>query len=79
MVVQGIPLMPGGWGIGELAYGTLIAEFGVETLPGVPDAEQIMRTRGVALSVVHRIQVMAWSLLGGLLMLWDRQLHRNKM
>lgn len=78
MVVQAIPLMPGGWGIGELAYGTLIAEFGAETLPGVPDAGQIMRTRGVALSVVHRIHVIAWSLLGGLLMLWDRQLHRNK-
>ena len=78
MVVQAIPLMPGGWGIGELAYGTLIAEFGAETLPGVPDAEQIMRTRGVALSVVHRIHVIAWSLLGGLLMLWDRQLHRKQ-
>ncbi|MCS5582937.1 MAG: flippase-like domain-containing protein [Pseudomonadales bacterium] len=78
MVVQAVPIMPAGWGIGELAYGTLIAEFGAETLPGVPDAEQIMRTRGVALSVVHRIHVIAWSLLGGLLMLWDRQLHRNK-
>ena len=78
MVVQAIPIMPAGWGIGELAYGTLIAEFGAETLPGVPDAEQIMRTRGVALSVVHRIHVIAWSLLGGLLMLWDRQLHRKK-
>ena len=78
MVVQAIPIMPAGWGIGELAYGTLIAEFGAETLPGVPDAEQIMRTRGVALSVVHRIHVIAWSLLGGLLMLWDRQSHRKK-
>jgi len=78
MVVQAIPLMPGGWGIGELAYGTLIAEFGAETLPGVPDAEQIMRTRGVALSVVHRIHVITWSLIGGLLMLLDRQSHRKK-
>jgi uncharacterized protein (TIRG00374 family) len=78
MVVQAIPLMPGGWGIGELAYGTLIAEFGMQALPGVPDAEQIMRTRGVALSVVHRIHVIAWSLLGGLLMLWDRRLNQNK-
>ena len=78
MVVQAIPLMPGGWGIGELAYGTLIAEFGVEILPGVPDAEQIMRTRGVALSVVHRIHAIAWSLIGGLLMLWDRQSYRKK-
>ena len=79
MVVQAIPIMPGGWGIGELAYGTLIAEFGAETLPGVPDAEQIMRTRGVALSVVHRIHVIAWSLLGGLLMLWDHQVNRDKL
>ena len=79
MIVQAIPGLPGGWGIGELAYGTLIAEFGAETLPGVPDAEQIMRTRGVALSVVHRIHVIAWSLLGGLLMLWDRQVNRDKL
>ena len=71
--VQGIPIAPAGWGIGEAAYGLLIGKFGAAALPGVPEAEQIMRTRGVALSILHRIHIAAWSLLGGLLTLIDRR------
>ena len=56
-VIQGIPIAPAGWGIGEAAYGTLIGKFGASALPGIPDAEQVMRTRGVALSVLHRVHV----------------------
>jgi uncharacterized membrane protein YbhN (UPF0104 family) len=73
-VVQGIPIAPAGWGIGEAAYGALIGKFGAVTLPGVLEAEQMMRTRGVALSVLHRTQIVAWSLLGGVFMLT----HRHK-
>jgi len=73
-VVQGIPIAPAGWGVGEAAYGALIGKFGAVTLPGVPEAEQIMRTRGVALSVLHRTHVVAWSMLGGAFML----IHRHK-
>jgi hypothetical protein len=73
-VVQGIPIAPAGWGIGEAAYGALIGKFGAVALPGVPEAEQMMRTRGVALSVLHRTHIVAWSLLGGIFML----LHRHK-
>ena len=74
-VIQGIPIAPAGWGIGEAAYGALIGKFGAATLPGIPDAEQVMRTRGVALSVLHRVHVAAWSLLGGLAVLVDRNAH----
>ena len=74
-VIQGIPIAPAGWGIGEAAYGALVGKFGAAALPGVPDAEQVMRTRGVALSVLHRVQVAAWSLLGGLALLVDRKTH----
>jgi uncharacterized protein (TIRG00374 family) len=73
-VVQGIPIAPAGWGIGEAAYGALIGKFGAVTLPGVPEAEQMMRTRGVALSVLHRTHIAAWSLLGGVFML----IHQHK-
>ena len=73
-VVQGIPIAPAGWGIGEAAYGALIGKFGAVALPGVPEAEQMMRTRGVALSVLHRTHIVAWSLLGGVFML----IHRHK-
>jgi uncharacterized membrane protein YbhN (UPF0104 family) len=72
-VIQGIPIAPAGWGIGEAAYGALIGKFGAVSLPATVDAEQIMRTRGVALSILHRIHVIAWSLLGGLLVLLDRK------
>ncbi len=72
-VVQGIPIAPAGWGIGEAAYGTLIGKLGAETLITTPDAEQIMRTRGVALSVIHRVHVAMWSLLGGVLVLIYRK------
>jgi uncharacterized protein (TIRG00374 family) len=73
-VVQGIPIAPAGWGIGEAVYGTLIGKFGAVALPGVPEAEQMMRTRGVALSILHRSHIVAWSLLGGVFML----IHRHK-
>ena len=77
-VIQGIPIAPAGWGIGEAAYGTLIGKFGASALPGVPDAEQVMRTRGVALSVLHRVHVALWSLIGGIAMLIDRKSHRDE-
>ena len=74
-MAQAIPLLPGGWGVGEIAYGTVIGKFGAAALPGVADAEQMMRTRGVALSVLHRTHIMIWSLVGGVLLLVDRQRH----
>ena len=77
-VIQGIPIAPAGWGIGEAAYGALIGKFGASALAGVPDAEQIMRTRGVALSVLHRVHVALWSLIGGLAMLIDRKTHPDE-
>ena len=77
-VIQGIPIAPAGWGIGEAAYGTLIGKFGASALPGVPDAEQVMRTRGVALSVLHRVHIALWSLIGGIAMLIDRKSHPDE-
>ena len=77
-VIQGIPIAPAGWGIGEAVYGTLIGKFGASALPGVPDAELVMRTRGVALSVLHRVHVAIWSLIGGIAMLIDRKSHPDE-
>lgn len=77
-VIQGIPIAPAGWGIGEAAYGALIGKFGAVTMPQIPDAEQIMRTRGVALSVIHRVQGAMWSLLGGLAIMIDRREHPSE-
>lgn len=72
-IASAVPITPNGWGVGEALYGTLVGKLGAVYLPDVPNAEQIMRTRGVALSVLHRIQLVLWSLLGGLFLLWSKR------
>ena len=37
-----------------------------------------MRTRGVALSVLHRVHIALWSLIGGSAMLIDRKSHPDE-
>lgn len=69
-----LPLAPNGWGIGETLYRQLFAEFGAESLIDVrpATAKFIMGTRGVALSVLYRIHLTLWSLVGGALLLVGR-------
>jgi uncharacterized protein (TIRG00374 family) len=60
MMISSIPLLPGGWGIGEFAYATFL---------GFVD---VPFTQAIALSVVFRISNLLWSLLGGLFFITDR-------
>jgi hypothetical protein len=57
---------PNGWGLGEYMYGYL---FGLAAQPG---AQEVMTTRGVALSVLYRLHLTLWSLLGGLFVLFEK-------
>lgn len=52
-----IPLLPGGWGVGELAFAYLFGQVGIAP------------TEAVSLSVVYRLSLLAVSLPGGLLWL----------
>ena len=73
LIVSAVPLAPNGWGVGEALFGTLFAKFGAGSLVGlVPDPAQVMRTRGVALSVLYRLHTTIWSLVGGAMLLLDR-------
>ena len=74
-VLQGIPIAPAGWGIGEALFGSLIGKFGAANLGGLVGAEAMMRTRGVAVSILFRSQAALWSLLGGLFTLIERRRH----
>ncbi len=56
-VLSAIPIFPGGWGVREAAYGSLF------TRGGLPFSY------GVALSILHGLIVLVWSLFGGLLFL----------
>ncbi len=54
-LVAAVPLLPGGWGVGEAAYAWLLSPFGVAP------------TEAVALSVVLRLALLLVGLPGGLL------------
>lgn len=72
-IVSSVPIAPNGWGVGEALYGKLFGDYGAVYLDGVADPERVMRTRGVALSILFRIHLTLWSLLGGILMLFERE------
>ncbi len=55
-----VPLLPGGWGVGEVAYAFLLAPFGVDP------------TEAVGLSVLLRLLTLAVSLPGGVLWMTAR-------
>lgn len=82
VIVSAIPIAPNGWGIGELMFRKLFGEFGASYLVGVPvaQAEQIMGTRGVALSLVYRLVLTLLSVIGGLLFFFDKdKVTRSEM
>lgn len=71
-IVTALPIGPNGWGVGEALYKLLFGKYGAAALPGVPDAAGVMGTRGVALSVLYRLHLTFWSLLGGLFVLFEK-------
>jgi len=72
-IVSAIPIAPNGWGIGEALFGNLFGQYGASYLPNTANAEQIMSTRGVALSILFRIMSMCLSLIGGLFLLTSKE------
>lgn len=71
-IASALPIAPNGWGFGELLFGYLFAEHGAQYLTDVVDASAAMRTRGVALSLLYRSVLTAFSCLAGLLVLFEK-------
>ncbi len=71
-VVSAVPIAPNGWGVGEALYKTLFASYGGAYVEGVANPGVVMGTRGVALSVLFRLHMTLWSLLGGIFVLLER-------
>jgi hypothetical protein len=71
-IVSALPLGPNGWGVGEALYGQLFAQYGAVHVSGVPDPARTMATRGVALSVLYRLHLTLWSLIGGIAVLLEK-------
>jgi len=73
LIISAVPIAPNGWGVGEFLFGNLFARFGAGYLPPeIGNPELVMKTRGVALSVLYRLHTTAWSLVGGAMLLFDR-------
>jgi uncharacterized protein (TIRG00374 family) len=74
-IVSALPVSPNGWGWGEALYKSLFGTYGAPYLQGAVSAEvakATMGTRGVALSVLYRLHLTFWSLLGGLFVLFEK-------
>lgn len=70
-IASALPIAPAGWGVGETAFGYLWKLHGALYAPkDVAPAlvSTYMLTQGVALSVVYRVHLMLWSLLGAILL-----------
>jgi len=71
-IISAVPILPNGWGVGEWLYQSLFSQFGAAYVVGAGDPAHVMGTRGVALSVLYRLHLTAWSLLGGLFVLFEK-------
>jgi uncharacterized protein (TIRG00374 family) len=73
-ILSAIPIAPNGWGFGEALYKGLFATYGAEHLAGMAPnaAAETMGTRGVALSVLYRLHLTFWSLLGGVFLFFEK-------
>jgi len=65
-IASALPLGPNGWGVGEAVYGQLFASYGTAS------TEALRRTQGVSLSVLYRLHISIVSLVGGLVMLLEK-------
>ncbi len=75
-IASAVPLAPAGWGVGEALFGYLFSHYAYQGLPmasvNVGAAIEVMRTRAIALSIVYRVQIMLWSLLGALFLAFQK-------
>jgi uncharacterized protein (TIRG00374 family) len=70
-IISAVPLFPNGWGVGEALFGKFFGDYGAAHITAI-DPVRVMRTRGVALSLLYRVHMTLWSLLGGLFVLTDK-------
>lgn len=68
LIVSSVPLLPGGWGLGELMYGYFFRTVGVRNI-GL----------SVGLSVLNRASILLWSLLGGAFLVTHRREAREAL
>lgn len=65
-IVSAAPIGPNGWGVGEFVYGEMFARYGGAA------TEAVRRTQGVCLSLLFRLHMTLVSVLGGIVLLFEK-------
>ncbi|MCB9890071.1 MAG: flippase-like domain-containing protein [Planctomycetes bacterium] len=68
-IMTALPLAPAGFGVGEWGFSFFWPRCGAAFVSGIADPAAFLRTQGVTLSLVYRLHMMLWSLLGGVFVL----------
>jgi uncharacterized membrane protein YbhN (UPF0104 family) len=71
-ILSAVPIAPNGWGVAETFYQFFFSKYGAAYAGSVGNPAQVMGTRGLALSVLYRLHLTFWSLLGGVFVLLER-------
>ncbi len=71
-IISAFPIAPNGWGVGEFMFKHLFSTYGAVYAPNSSNPGELMGTMGVALSVLFRVHITLWSLLGGLFVLLEK-------
>lgn len=68
-IVSAVPIAPAGWGVGEYLFQKLFTDYALRV--GLTQAP-IMPTLALTLSLVYRLHLMLWSLLGAVFLAFEK-------
>ncbi|MEZ5989621.1 MAG: lysylphosphatidylglycerol synthase transmembrane domain-containing protein [Planctomycetota bacterium] len=68
-IVSAVPIAPAGWGVGEYLYQKLFTDYSIRIAAA---QASLMPTLALVLSVVYRIHLMLWSLLGSVFLAFEK-------
>lgn len=71
-ICTAVPLAPAGFGVGEYLFSKFWPVFGKAYVAPMADPATFLRTQGVTLSLVYRVHLVLWSVIGGVLLLFER-------
>lgn len=71
-IISAVPLGPNGWGLGEASYQYFFSKYAWHHAATFSNPQEVMGMRGVALSVLYRLHLTLWSLLGGVFVMFEK-------
>ena len=70
-IASAVPIAPAGWGVGEYLYQKLFTDYCLG-LQIVHPQTTLMPTLALVLSIIYRLHIMLWSLLGAVFLIFEK-------